>query len=376
MALTTDIRIFPQKEMFAVDMAEILDTAIPYNGIIQGCGITFNEDAGTLTMETGRMIIRGRLGVITERGDLVAPVVTGTENVQCHLVASCNLSTLNPFTIEIVIPAVYEEYQQQRANLDTNTFNTQDGFDFIDLGTASVSPTSGKIVSWSPKTNTNAKQALELAMSNAGGTYLPAGTNINNLDKKSSGWWAYARSDVSGTFPVSDTYGFIAHIQGTSDNFAMQILRSNNQANSSRIVYVRYKASGVWGVWQRFVSSNRSALSITRVENSYCTANDISLLSAGIKNGFLYLRGNLHLSTNFPTETENVTIAMISGWHAAYNSIICVPAQAGFATLLIQVSDSGEVKISNYSTQPSQSSWTYAGWYRFNLVVPAADGYE
>lgn len=376
MAFTTDIRIFPQKEMFAVDMAEILDTAIPYNGIIQGCGITFNEDAGTLSMETGRMLIRGRLGVITERGDLVAPVVTGTENVQCHLVASCNLSSLNPFTIEIVTPAVYEEYQQQKAESDADTFNTQDGFDFIDLGTASVSPTSGKIVSWTPKTNTNAKQALELATSNAGGTYLPAGTNINNLGKRSSGWWAYARSDVSGTFPVNDTYGTIGHIQGTSDSFAIQILRSNNQSNSSTIMYVRYKVSGVWGNWQRYVSSSKKSLSINRVGNSYCNATDISYLSAGVKNGFLYLRGNLHLSVSLPRETENVTIARINDWHGAYNAIICAPAQSGFSNLMVQVSESGEIKISNYSTKPPEPTWTYAGWYRFNLIVPVADGYE
>lgn len=375
MALTTDIRIFPQKEMFAVDMAEILDTAIPYNGVIQGCGITFNENAGTLSMETGRILIRGRLGVITERGDIVAPVVTGTANVQCHLVASCNLSTIDPFKVEIVTPGVYDEYQQQKADLDADTFNTQDGFDFIDLGTASVSPTSGKIVSWTPNTNINARQAMELATSNAGGTYLPAGTNINNLTKKDSGWWAYARIDVSGTFPLSDTYGTIGHIQGTSDNFATQILRSNSQINSSTIMYVRYKANGVWGEWQRYVSSSNKTLSIERVGNSYCNAADISYLSAGVKNGFLYLRGNLHLSVSLPSESENVTIARINDWHGAYSAIICAPAQSVFVSLIVQVSDTGVIKISNYSTPP-EPAWSFAGWYRFNLIVPVADGYE
>lgn len=376
MAFTTDIRIFPQKEMFAVDMAEILDTAIPYNGIIQGCGISFSEDAGTLSMETGRILIRGRLGVITERGDIVAPVVTGSENVQCHLVASCNLSTLNPFTIEIVTPGVYEEYQQQKASLDADAFNTQDGFDFIDLGTASVSPTSGKIVSWTPKTNTNARQAMELATSNAGGTYLPAGTNINNLSKKDSGWWAYARSDVSGTFPVADTYGMLGHIQGTSESFAMQIIRSNNQANSSTVIYTRFKASGVWGAWQRFVSTKTRELTIARVNNNYCTAEDISRLQAYITNGTLYFRGNLKVSANIPTDTS-VTIATISGWRAPFGVYINVPSQEGMTNLVVQITETGTVTVANYYTfQPDPSPFPSAGWYRCMISVPCSEGYE
>ena len=162
MALTTELRIFPDKELFAIDMAEILDTAVMFSGVIQGCGVTFNQVAGTLTVESGRILIRGRLGVITTSGDVAAPVLTGSANVTCYLVAACNLSTLSqPFTVEIITPSTYEEYRQRKAST-ADTFNTQDGFDFIVLGTVSVNPTSGKIVSWTPsndasKDRTNSK---------------------------------------------------------------------------------------------------------------------------------------------------------------------------------------------------------------------------
>ena len=154
MALTTELRVFPDKELFAIDMAEILDTAVMFSGVIQGCGVTFNSTAGTLTVESGRILIRGRLGVITASGDVAAPVLTGSANVTCYLAAACNLSTLSqPFTVEIITPATYEEYQQRKEST-ADTFNTQDGFDFIVLGTVSVNPTSGKIVSWTPSADT------------------------------------------------------------------------------------------------------------------------------------------------------------------------------------------------------------------------------
>lgn len=188
MALTTELRIFPDKELFAIDMAEILDTAVMFSGVIQGCGVTFNSVAGTLTVESGRILIRGRLGVITTSGDVAAPVVTGSANVTCYLVAACNLSTLSqPFTVEIVTPATYEEYQQRKEST-ADTFNTQDGFDFIVLGTVSVNPTSGKIVSWTPsadassdRTNSKIVNAMAERLTTAENTLNTLNSSVSTL---------------------------------------------------------------------------------------------------------------------------------------------------------------------------------------------------
>ena len=181
MALTTELRIFPDKELFAIDMAEILDTAVMFSGVIQGCGVTFNQVAGTLTVESGRILIRGRLGVITTRGDVAAPVLTGSANVTCYLVAACNLSTLSqPFTVEIITPATYEEYQQRKAST-AGTFNTQDGFDFIVLGTVSVNPTSGKIVSWTPSADTGTDRSNLTLLNAIANKATTIETNLNTL---------------------------------------------------------------------------------------------------------------------------------------------------------------------------------------------------
>lgn len=369
MALTTDIRIFPQKEIFAVDMAEILDTAVPYSGIIQGCEITFNSAAGTLSIEIGRMLIRGRLCVITERGDLAAPAVTGNENVACHLVATCNLSTLNPFNVEIVTPGVYTEYQDQKAALDEATFNTQGGFDFIDLGTAAVNPSSGKIVTWTPNSLTNVKNAIERATSNTGGTYLPSGTNIDNLTKEDGGWWAYNRDNITGTFPIpADTFGTIGHIPGTSDNMATQIIRSNAQARANSHVFMRFKVDGTWGGWQRYVSADSTPLTITRDSVQYTSFDGVAFK----KSGWLWLRGIVRLTMALPANT-GAQVATISGWKSP-NSVYLTVANPNYGreTLYVTVSTDGKVRIDNFASYEI----TLGSLLVFTTIAPASNGYE
>lgn len=213
-------------------------------------------------------------------------------------------------------------------------------------------------------------ESISNIINRMGGNYLPSGTNIDNLTKEHSGWWVYARSDISGTFPISDTYGTIGHIQGTSDNVAMQFIRSNYQSSTSAILYVRYKMGGTWGTWQSFVSATTSNLTITRTNNSYCNTTDIGYLEAYKKAGYLSLRGNLHISTSMPTNTENVQIATISNWRGV-SGLLCVPAQTGSSTVLVSISASGVITVSNYSGVA-----TGANWFRFAFTTPCEDGYE
>lgn len=222
MALTTDIRIFPNKEMFAVDMAEILDTAVMFSGVIQGCGVTLNSTEGTLTIESGRILIRGRLCVITEGGDLAAPTISGTADVTCYLVAACNLSTLNPFSVEIITRATYEEYQQLKA-ASADSFNTQDGFDFVTLGTVVVNPSSGKITGWTPSSDASTDRSNLTILNAIADKATRTETNLNTLSSTVSSinsrvttlnntvttinnslkWKAVSNSDVKGTTLVN-----------------------------------------------------------------------------------------------------------------------------------------------------------------------------
>ena len=267
MALTTELRIFPDKELFAIDMAEILDTAVMFSGVIQGCGVTFNQAAGTLTVESGRILIRGRLGVITESGDVAAPVLTGSANVTCYLVAACNLSTLSqPFTVEIITPATYEEYQQRKAST-ADTFNTQDGFDFIVLGTVSVNPTSGKIVKWTPskdagqdRTNSKIVNAMAERLTTAERTLNKLNNTVNNLSTHDSnqriairtanlGWMNFDSAGainrvVSVASFIPAGYTMVAAIPFTTGTYAAYFYVCGIENNTS--VRVQLFKSGDW----------------------------------------------------------------------------------------------------------------------------------
>jgi len=213
--------------------------------------------------------------------------------------------------------------------------------------------------------------SIEDVRNRLGGSYLPAGTNINNLTQEHSGWWAYARDDVSGTFPLSDTYGTIGHIQGTSNNNAMQILRSNNQGSASGAMYVRHKVGGTWGTWKRYVDATTTNLEISRIENSYVNATAATYLSASKKNGQLTFRCNLQLTSPMPTTSHEIGIARIAGWNAG-NALLTIAPQAGSGagTLLVNVTSQGTVIISNYSDKAC------SGWYRDVLTMPCTDGTE
>lgn len=143
-SVTADIRIFPQKEMFSVDMAEALDAAILKSGIIQGC--EFRHINGVLSITDGRIIIKGRLGVVTA-GDISVPTLEVITT--CHVVAICNLNmTENPFTISMLTPTEFTTLQSTATTGDG--FNVSSGLAYIEFGTATVDPATGNVTAWTP----------------------------------------------------------------------------------------------------------------------------------------------------------------------------------------------------------------------------------
>lgn len=90
------------------------------------------------------------------------------------------------------------------------------------------------------------------------GSFLPTNANIDNLGVDDGGMWLYERvapRNHTGTFPQTDTYGWLIHIPGTSANFGTQIIRSNNLAASSGMIYIRFRVSGTWSAWMKIVAT-------------------------------------------------------------------------------------------------------------------------
>ena len=140
--VTADIRIFPNKELFSVDMAEVLDAGILRSGVIQGCSIS--ETNGVLNIDSGRIAIRGRLGVVTGG---VIPLPSISVESSCTVLAVCDLrNNQQPFYIEMVDSAGLDALIAARTT--DGTFNVGDGLDFVVLGTVIANPSTGLVSNW------------------------------------------------------------------------------------------------------------------------------------------------------------------------------------------------------------------------------------
>lgn len=142
--MNADIRVYPDKEMKAIDMAEIVDSVQLANGIIQGCGVSIVQNA--LHIDDGRILIRGRLGVVTA-GNIELPELEATAT--CYLAAVCDLAIQNPFYIALLTGADKSALDQRKSQI-TN-FNAGSGVDYVVLGTATVNPTTSVVSNWTPQ---------------------------------------------------------------------------------------------------------------------------------------------------------------------------------------------------------------------------------
>ena len=174
--MNADIRVYPDKEMKAVDMAVTLDALEVADGVIQGCEVTLSS--GALNIANGRILIKGRLGVVTT-GTIETPTLAASAT--CRLLAVCDLAIDTPFYIALFDADEYTAISE-RANSVTD-FNGVNGVAFVELGTADIDAGTGTVTSWTPNSDASVRRAGEKMLNRTGGSYLAAGTNIDNLTK-------------------------------------------------------------------------------------------------------------------------------------------------------------------------------------------------
>lgn len=154
--VTADIRIFPNKEMFSVDMAEVLDAGILRSGVIQGCHIS--ETNGVLNIDSGRIVIGGRLGVVTGG---VIPLPSISVESSCTVLAVCDLrNNQQPFYVAMVDSAGLDALNSARTT--DGTFNVVNGLDYVILGTVTANPATGLVSNWVPSESATAKKGKDL----------------------------------------------------------------------------------------------------------------------------------------------------------------------------------------------------------------------
>jgi hypothetical protein len=208
--MNAEIRIYPDKEMKAVDMAEIIDSLQLADGIIQGCKIEILQNGTALHIDDGRILIRGRLGIVTA-GDIELPALETT--ALCHLAAVCDLAIANPFYIALLTGADLSALEQKKSRV--TYFNAGNGVDYVILGTAVVNPTTHTVSDWTPEkaepisnsalfddlTETVGTDALKTKAKNVTGAINELKTSVTGLETKTEGVArTYTFSVAAGTY--------------------------------------------------------------------------------------------------------------------------------------------------------------------------------
>lgn len=140
-------RVYPAKELRAIDMAEILRAAYSFDGVISGCRFTL-DDSGNLKMTPGRMMLGGRLGefILPEDaidGKITIPLPAVQAAGDYYICAVCDLSSSEPFYIRILS----ESAKDALPKIDTTSqgsehynFNVSNGKRGVVLGKIRVAP--------------------------------------------------------------------------------------------------------------------------------------------------------------------------------------------------------------------------------------------
>lgn len=141
--MNAEIRIYPDKEMYAVDMAELMHASIPESGVLQGCALDFT--GGNVTIQPGRLVIKGRLAVVVTEG-IIEPSELVTSTVTGHICAICNLADQNEeyVKLQILPQESYDSLVLSSQAYETgdhgDTFNVANGIALLELGTITMTP--------------------------------------------------------------------------------------------------------------------------------------------------------------------------------------------------------------------------------------------
>ena len=275
--MNAEIRIYPDKEMYAVDMAELMHAAIPESGVLQGCALEFN--GGNVTIQPGRLVIKGRLAVIVTAG-IIEPSELVTTSQTGHICVICNLSDQNEeyVKLQILPDQTYDDMVLATQGYETgahgDTFNAANGVAILELGT--IIMTSSGLVG--PLTLTEAGEKPRNTKSFVEKVRGALQTTITSLTNKVTKLESVALMN-SGEGSIYKHFNARAH---SSDKFKLWNMTYPNvtiAANSKKIVEFPHSdygwASSVSGgsvKWNNSYKKVKKTYSQKKDENYYRTS--------------------------------------------------------------------------------------------------------
>ena len=231
-------KIYPAKEMRAVDMAEALKALTLFNGvrrvgntdisvnggIIQGCSFAIPTDRTTaLRMSAGRILICGRLADFTpESGNYFyfsAPSVPS--DVTCVIAAVCDLSNpTNPFYITLATSSTLASLDAAANRTTDEMFNRNNGLRYLRLGTVKVK-TNGVFTDYTPNPYSSEIKSNKALFDEVKNNLE---TSITNNNAKATEWINYLKtarfnSDFFTAYRISADGVVVDHNSTTTFRF-------------------------------------------------------------------------------------------------------------------------------------------------------------
>lgn len=174
------LRVWPEKEMRAVDFAELTKALSTFSGIISGCEL--NIESNALTMKPGKVLILGRLGTFEpDENDTKITITCPQPSAPStyYVVIVCDLSNdAQPFYVDLKTQSGIGALNTRVAQVTDAEFNIlQTGVRYLKIASVTVS-TSG-VPSNLDKTTSNFPQYARV--SNA--------TYVDRLENKVDSRW-------------------------------------------------------------------------------------------------------------------------------------------------------------------------------------------
>lgn len=229
--MNADIRIYPAEELSALDMAELMDAALIVDGVLQGCGLFVQNNE--LYVTSGRIIIKGRLGVIT--GGMIERPSGVLSRQTCHICAVCDLVAENPFTIQNLKQGDYDELVSRASGYSDRTFNVDNGVAIYKIGTSVVDPSVG-VVSATPVSYFSGKNAdkFQTLVNTVNNNATAAQTNLNNAVTAINSTISGVRDSGSSTLSLATLNSWINYLKKRAHavgKFEGQVKSSNQYSN-------------------------------------------------------------------------------------------------------------------------------------------------
>lgn len=239
-------KIYPAKELKAVDMAELMKAALMFNGVLHGCKIEVASNR--LRMSPGRIVIFGRLAEFApDSGESYlffdAPSVSARTKFMICAISDLNNSS-NSFYISLLGPSAYNSLVAEVSGDPTDeNYNTVGGKRFVRLGEvyydssgtpSSLNVSATDFPSGKPRSNSKVLQDYRSTLNDKDATYMAWIRYLNKARHHQNGFFKTKTVNLDGVIIPANTSGLFVFRKDY--NADVQVVAENSGSIPSSMV--------------------------------------------------------------------------------------------------------------------------------------------